>query len=79
VPPWHIAGQLYFLHGYETVGAEHRLRVFANKVLITIFGPNRGSNARIEKHCTIRSFVYYSGIKARRMGWLCSIYGRGKM
>jgi hypothetical protein len=34
---------------YFTLGKEHRLKVFENRVPIRIFGPERRSNRRIKK------------------------------
>jgi hypothetical protein len=67
------------LYGCETwsltMGEEHRLRVFENKVLMKIFGPKReedGSWRKLHNDDTVRV------IKARRMRWAGHVARRGR-
>jgi hypothetical protein len=36
---------------------EHRLRVFENRVLRRIFGPERGDVREVGENCLMRSFI----------------------
>jgi hypothetical protein len=59
------------LYGYETwsltIGEEHRLRVYKNRVLRRIFGPTREEVTGGRKNCTMRSFIICTFTKSRRM------------
>jgi hypothetical protein len=78
------------LYGYETwsltLGEEHRLRVFENRVLRKIFGPEReedGSWRKLhgdELHSLYSSSSIVRVIKSRRMRWagLVARMGEGR-
>jgi hypothetical protein len=67
------------LYGYETwfltLGEEHRLRVFENRVLRRIFGPKREEDGSWRKLHNDELHILYSSpnivrvIKSRRMRW----------
>jgi hypothetical protein len=67
------------LYGFETwsltLGEEHRLRVFENRVLRRIFGPKREEDGSLRKLHNDELHILYSlpnivrVIKSRRMRW----------
>jgi hypothetical protein len=75
------------LHGCETwsltLGEEHRLRVFENRVLRKIFGPKREEDRSWEKMNNDELHNLYSShnivrvIKSRRMRWAGHVEGMG--